>query len=77
MTTGTVARTAVLLIALINQVLVLCGINTLPVEQEAITQWVSMTFTAVASLAAWWKNNSFTTAAIEGDKVMKELKKKQ
>ena len=28
----------------------------------------------VSSAAAWWKNNSFTAAAIEGDKRMNSLK---
>lgn len=67
----TIIRTIVLLVALINQVLVGMGKNTLPFEEEELTCLASSTLTAAASLWAWWKNNSFTKAAVEADEIKK------
>lgn len=71
---GTIIRTVVLLLALINQCLTMAGISPLPIEDEQVTELLSLIFTIAASLVAWWKNNSFTEAAIEGDRVMHEIK---
>lgn len=70
----TIARTVVLLIALVNQVLTIFGINPIPYSDTQVYEAVSMVLTVVTSLIAWWKNNSFTQAAMEGDKVMKAIK---
>jgi len=74
MKAGTIARTIILIVALINQILTVSGYSPLPFEDETITEIVSLLFTIGASAVAWWKNNSFTKAAIEADKVMAELK---
>ena len=73
---GTIARTMVLLLALTNQVLGLCGIQTIPLEDEDINALVTTLWTVTAALVAWWKNNSFTRAALAGDAAMKEAKTK-
>lgn len=73
-TGATIARTVVLVLALINNCLVMCGANPLPIEDEQITQLITLAFTIVSAGVAWWKNNSFTKPAIEADKVMEELK---
>ena len=72
---GTIARTIILALAIINQVLTVTGHSPLPIEDEAITQLVSAAFTIGAALVAWWKNNSFTTNAIKADQYMKDLNK--
>lgn len=69
----TIIRTIVLIVALINQALTLAGKNPLPFEDEEIVNVLSYAFTAVASLWAWWKNNSFTQNAIKADKVLDGL----
>jgi SPP1 family holin len=71
---ATIARTVVLIIALINQVLVMAGYNPLPWADEAVYEGVTAALTVAASLVTWWKNNSFTQAAIEADEKLKELK---
>ena len=71
---GTIVRTAVLVFALINQVLTISGYNPLPFTDDEFGQAVSMVLTVAASLWAWWKNNSFTQAALEADEKMHELK---
>ena len=70
----TIARTIVLILALINQVLAILGKEALPFTNDEVYQLVSLIATVGASAIAWWKNNSFTKSAIEADAYMKELK---
>ena len=63
---ATLARTAVLLLALTNQVLSAMGKPVLPAG-----------ITTVAALISWWKNNSFTAAAVAADSYLARLKQKQ
>lgn len=71
---GTVARTACLLLALTNQVLSALGKPVLPIESATVEQLVTAGITTVTALIAWWKNNSFTPAALEADKTFDRLK---
>lgn len=71
---GTVARTACLLLALTNQLLSALGKPVLPIESETVEQLVTAGITSIAALVAWWKNNSFTTAALEADETYDRLK---
>ena len=71
---GTIARTACLLLALTNQILSACGKPVLPIERATVEQLVTAGITPVAALIAWWKNNSFTTAAIQADKYLEDKK---
>lgn len=73
---GTLARTACLLLALLNQVLCAIGKSPLPIESETLNQLVTSGITVVAALVAWWKNNSFTKEAIAADKEYDRLKMK-
>ena len=73
--TATIARTAVLLLALTNQVLSACGKPLLPLESQTVEQLVTAGITTVAALVSWWKNNSFTPAAIQADGYLAQLKK--
>lgn len=70
-TVGTWARTICLMVAIINQILAAQGRPILPIDNETITSLI----TAAAALAAWWKNNSFSCAALNGDEVKKMLQK--
>lgn len=71
---GTIARTACLLLALANQVLSALGKPVLPIESATVEQLVTAGITTVTALIAWWKNNSFTAAALEADKTFDRLK---
>lgn len=73
-TAGTIARTACLLLALTNQVLSALGKPVLPIESATVEQLVTAGITTVTALIAWWKNNSFTAAALEADKTYDRLK---
>ena len=74
--TETIIRTAVLVLALVNQVLTMCGKSPLPIKDEDLTQILSLCFTIGASVWSWWKNNSVTANAIKADEYLRELKEK-
>lgn len=71
---GTLARTACLFVALVNQLLIMAGKDILPFEEKQVYEMVSTIFTIICSLVAWWKNNSYTTAAIKADGEMKKFR---
>ena len=73
---GTITRTAVLLLALTNQVLSACGKPVLPIESATVEQLVTAGITTVAALVSWWNNNSFTAAAIQADAEYARLRQK-
>ena len=64
---GTLIRTIILALALVNQVLAMLDISPLNIADDDIS-------TIIAAVLAWWKNNSFTDAAIKADEFMHELK---
>lgn len=76
MTKGTIIRTIILLIALVNQFLVAAGKSPLPIEDAQIETLISTAFTVVASVIAWWKNNSVTKEAQMADDYLRTLRKK-
>lgn len=67
----TIVRTAVLFVALLNTVLNACGKNPLPFSDDEVYTGVSAVVATVAAVWAWWKNNSFTSAAVKADEVLK------
>ena len=73
---GTIARTAVLALALINQLLSALGKPVLPIENGTLEQLISTGFTTVSALVNWWYNNSFTPEAIEADASTARMKKR-
>lgn len=73
---ATLARTAVLALALINQLLSAMGKPVLPIESTQLEQLISTGFTTVSALVNWWYNNSFTKEALQADVEYEKLKKK-
>ena len=70
----TIIRTIVLFVTLVNQVLTVCGKNPLPFSETELYEILSLMATAGVSLWTWWKNNSFTAAAVEADRYLADLK---
>lgn len=71
---GTITRTIILVIALVNQVLTALGYNVIDLSDDTINTLISTIFTVITALVAWWKNNSFTKEAREADNYLKVLK---
>ena len=74
---GTIARTIILLLALINKCLSMAGVSPLPIEDEQVETIITTAWTVIAALIAWWKNNSFTQAALAGDALKNEIKARE
>ncbi|WP_242730435.1 phage holin [Bacillus altitudinis] len=65
---GTVIRTVLLFMALINQTLILFGKPILPISEDQVNTLTetlylafSMVFTLVTTIVAWFKNNYVTS----------------
>lgn len=71
---ATIARTAVLALALANQILSVAGLSPLPIDSATLEPWVTTGLTTAAAIWAWWKNNSFTPEAIRADELLKEIR---
>lgn len=70
----TIIRTILLVVTLVNTVLTTFGANPIPFSDTQIYQAISSVCTIAATVWAWWKNNSFTSAAIKADEYMNALK---
>ena len=73
----TVARTFVLMLALINQCLSAAGKSPLPINNETLEQFITAGITTAAALWAWWKNNSFTQGALQADAYLASLNRRK
>ena len=71
---GTIIRTVVLALALINQLLTASGHAIINISDDTIIQLITAAATIVTALIAWWKNNSFTQEAIQADKYLDQLR---
>ncbi len=71
---GTIIRTVILVLALLNTALALFGKSPLPIEDAMIENVVVFVFDVAASFAAWWKNNDFTPEACEATGLMRAMK---
>ena len=74
---GTITRTVVLLLALVNQVLSMLGIQTIPIADEDVNTLIATGWTIAAALAAWWKTNSVTQAARAGAALQAEIRARE
>jgi SPP1 family holin len=69
---GTVVRTSILFVALLNQLLVIFGKSPLPIENELLEQTVSSLFTIITALISWFKNNYITKRGIKQRDTLRE-----
>ncbi|MDM5320340.1 phage holin [Bacillus pumilus] len=76
---GTVIRTVLLFMALINQTLIIFGKPILPISEDQVTSLAetlylagSMIFTIVTTLIAWFKNNYVTDKGKQQKEVLKQ-----
>ncbi|WP_440706239.1 phage holin [Heyndrickxia oleronia] len=69
---GTVIRTIVLAIALLNQFLVGFGLYEIPGTEEEQTIVLSSVFTFIAAAIAWFKNNYLTAKGKKQREVLKD-----
>jgi len=68
---GTLIRTAVLVLALINQFLVTAGLNPIPGSEDAWGEFITWVITAATATWAWFKNNYVTAKGKKQREVLK------
>ncbi len=73
---GTIIRTAILVLALVNQVLIAFGKSPLDIDEGNIDLLLSTAWTIAAAIWSWWKNNNITKEAIAAQVYLDELKEK-
>ncbi|GAF63635.1 hypothetical protein BTS2_0526 [Bacillus sp. TS-2] len=66
---GTLVRTIVLVVALINQFLASFGLNPVPGDEAIWYEVISTIITAIVAAVAWFKNN-YVTAKGKKQKVV-------
>ena len=74
MTAEAVTGVSILLVALINAVLQMFGINTLPIENEEVSNIVSTVFLIVTALWNTWKNRNISTASQTAQQITDAIK---
>ena len=73
-TAEAVTGVLVLLVALINAVLQMFGINTLPIENEEVTNIVSTVFLIVTAFWNTYKNRNISTASQTAQQITNAIK---
>lgn len=68
-TAQTWARTIVLLLALISQLLVVVGKRSEAIDVDQWQEYATYILTVIGSVWSWWKNNSFTKNAQVADDI--------
>ena len=69
-----IIRTIILFVSLLNVVLRMCGVKTLPIDNELVGEAVSVAILIASTICPWWYNNSFTEKARKADEYMKNLR---
>ena len=64
---GTWVRLILLVVSLINMALSAAGKAPIPADYNELYTVVSVVFSVLVGVAAYWKNNSFTSAAQAAD----------
>lgn len=76
-TKGTLVRTALIILVVINLILERCGIDVIPTDESMILMFVETIIELASIFVGFWKNNSFTEKAIKADKFLKELRESE
>ena len=65
---------AILLVALVNAVLQMFGVETLPINNEEVSTIISTVFLIVTALYNTWKNRNITTASQTAQEITEAIK---
>lgn len=74
---GTIVRTILLLVAIVNMGLQHFGIDIIKVDEESVASIVEYIIQIAIIVVGFWKNNSYTEKAIEADKFLRDLKESE
>ena len=74
---GTIVRTVMLIIVVLNMILKHFGLDVINVSESEILSAVEMLIELAVIIVTFWKNNSFTDKAIKADEFLKTLKESE
>ncbi len=74
---GTIVRTVMLVIVLMNMILKYFGFDVINVSESEILSVVEMLIEIAVIIVTFWKNNSFTDKAIKADEFLRNLKESE
>lgn len=74
---ATIVRTVILILSVLNIILERYGIKALPIDNDLISETVSVGFLLYGVFSSWWHNNSFTKEAKQADEYLKGLKEEK
>ena len=72
---GTIIRSLMFFIVLINLVLEKLGYDVLDISESEVGVLVELGISLAIVILSWWKNNSFTKNAQKADEYLAELKR--
>ena len=73
-TSEAITNVLILVVALVNSILQMLGINTLPIENEELSAIVSGVFLVAMALWNTWKNRNVTTVSQEVQQIADAVK---
>jgi SPP1 family holin len=71
---GTIVRTIMMLLVIVNIVLQHMGYDIIDVDESAILTLVELLIEIAIMIVGFWKNNSYTEKAIKADEFLKKLR---
>ena len=73
-TKGTVVRTILMVVVLINLALKAMGHEVINLDESSLTKFIECGVNAVTLILCFWKNNSFTDAAKTADFYLQKIR---
>lgn len=70
----TIVRAILILLVLVNSVLEKLGLDIIPTDENFIAMFVETVIEIAIIIVGFWKNNSFSEAAIKADEFLKTLR---
>lgn len=74
---GTIVRTIMLVIVIVNMILKACGKNIINIDENQVLTVLEYIIEIAVIAVNWWKNNSFTENAKKADEFLKNLKESE
>lgn len=69
-----IIRLIVMAVLMVNMGLTVAGKNPIPLDETALTEWLTVAAAGISAVYSWWKNNNVTKQAQQAQEVLNELK---
>ena len=71
---GTIVRTIMIVLVLVNMVLQHMGLDVINVDESEVLTFVELLIEIAIIVVGFWKNNSYTEKAIKADEFLQGLR---